>query len=321
MSTGLTLVELLVVLSILAVISTVALRSIAQITEEKRFSANITQLEEIRESVLGGDDAGGFIGDIGRLPVAQGSIVDEQLSELWDGGSLPAYSIQTPSGDSEVQLGVGWRGPYINLGINRNSLSDGFGKTLVFYEADGDSATNGEEIAIVQSLGVDGASGGSGVNSDTAVALEAQSGAVSQGLSNVEMSNSEDVVVIVQNESGNILESDGQFILVRAYGASFAADGSGGLQTLGQAKYDFTDAGDNPGGVTEIASRSFTLNSLPYGPKVFRAYQVDDSTLPGINDDLTEQPAVAPTAERISVATAIVVQGRTNVLNLTLLQR
>ncbi|MEM7792803.1 MAG: prepilin-type N-terminal cleavage/methylation domain-containing protein, partial [Verrucomicrobiota bacterium] len=50
---GLTLVELLVVLTILAVLSTVALRSVAQITEEKRYEANRSQLETVEAAVLG----------------------------------------------------------------------------------------------------------------------------------------------------------------------------------------------------------------------------------------------------------------------------
>ncbi|WOO39496.1 prepilin-type N-terminal cleavage/methylation domain-containing protein [Rubellicoccus peritrichatus] len=318
---GLTLVELLVVLSILAVLSTVALRSVAQITEEKRYDANIAQLENIEEAVLGDRETVGFIGDIGRLPIAQGSIAEEQLSELWDGGSLPGYSIQTPAGDSEVRLGVGWRGPYLNLGINRDELTDGFGDALVHYEANGDPVSNGESVAILQSLGVDGASGGTGVNADTAIVLEATTGAVTNGLSNVEVNISEDIAVVVQNDSGNILQSDGQYILVRVYGANYAANGSGGLETLVQAKFDFTDSTDNPGSATEVASLSFTLSGLPYGPKIFRAYQVDDTTLPANNDDLTEQPAVAPTADRASIATHKNLRGRTDAITLTLLTR
>jgi len=318
---GLTLIELLVVLSILAVLSTVALRSVGQITEEKRYDVNISQLTEIEQAVLGDGDTVGFIGDIGRLPVAQGSILEEQLGELWNGGSLPAYSIQTPSGDSEVRLGVGWRGPYLNLGVNRVELTDGFGQALRHFEADGDPATSGESIAILQSLGVDGVAGGTGVNEDTAMVLEARPGAVTAGLSVTEVSASEAVAVIVQNDAGNILESDGRFILVRAYGANFLADGSGGLETLAQATFDFDDSGDNPGGATEFASLSFTVSDLPFGPKIFRAYQVDDSTLPGAADDLTEHPAVSPTAARISSIQHRVLQGRTGVISLKLLQR
>lgn len=318
---GLTLVELLVVLSILAVLSTVALRSVAQITEEKRYDANIDQLKTIREAVLGDGDTVGFIGDIGRLPIAQGSIPGEKLSELWNGGSLPAYSIQTPDGDSELRLGIGWRGPYLDLGINRNALTDGFGQALFHYEADGDEATSGERIAILQSLGVDGTMGGTGVNADTAVILKAGPGAVTVGLSDVEVNATEDIAVIVQNDSGNILETDGRYILVRAYGAHFAADGSGGLETLGQATYDFTDTGDNPGNATEVASLSFTLSDLPLGPKIFRAYQVDATALPGNEADLTEQPAVAPTAVRASAATHRVLKGRTGAISLGLSAR
>lgn len=318
---GLTLVELLVVLTIIAVLSTVALRSVAQITEEKRFEANTSQLEEIGRAVLGDTDTVGFVGDIGRLPIGQGAVAEELLTELWTGGDLPAYAISTPNGDSEVRLGVGWRGPYLDLGVNRSNLTDGFGQPFVYYEADGDEATDGERIAIVQSLGIDGLAGGSGVDTDTAVVLEAATGAVTNGLANVETVAAEDIAITVSNETGAIQETDGRFLIVRVYGANFAADGTGGLQTLAQARFDFDDATDNPGGVTQLASWSLTLNGVPYGPKVFRAYQLNETTEPGNEEDLTEEPASAPTADRASAAVHEVIAGRTGAITLTLFDR
>ena len=61
---GLTLVELLVVLSIVAVLSTVALRSVVGTFEQNNYDANISQLEQIELAVLGGDETAGFLGDI-----------------------------------------------------------------------------------------------------------------------------------------------------------------------------------------------------------------------------------------------------------------
>ncbi|HRQ88332.1 MAG TPA: prepilin-type N-terminal cleavage/methylation domain-containing protein, partial [Bacteroidia bacterium] len=159
---GLTLVELLVVLSLVAVLSTVALRSVSDTVVEKRYDANLQQLEEIKLAVLGDKDRAGFLGDIGRLPVARGSVDVEQLVELWDKNAAPFedYAIRTPAGDGEVRLGTGWRGPYLNLGINRRSLTDGFGEPYRLWKADGTTAGDGEIVAIVQSLGADKGPGG-----------------------------------------------------------------------------------------------------------------------------------------------------------------
>ncbi|MEM7792556.1 MAG: hypothetical protein AAF546_14220, partial [Verrucomicrobiota bacterium] len=311
---------LLVVLTILAVLSTVALRSVAQITEEKRYEANRSQLETVEAAVLGETDISGFIGDIGRLPIAQGGDSLEQLSELWSGGSLPDYTIATSAGDSEVRLGVGWRGPYLDLGIGRDQLTDGYGDALFNFEANGDLAADGETIAIVQSRGVDQAIGGDGVNSDTSVVFEADAAAVTLGFSEVEVASTEDVVVILQNESGNLLQTDGNVLLVRAYGANFAADGTGGLETLRQAKFEFSDATDNPGTPTTRSSVSLTLVDLPLGLKVFRAYQVSGA-VPANGDNLTEIPATAPTAVSASVITQKNLKGRTDPLSLVLLAR
>ncbi|MEO0508371.1 MAG: prepilin-type N-terminal cleavage/methylation domain-containing protein [Verrucomicrobiota bacterium] len=315
---GLTLVELLVVLTILAVVSTIALRSVAQLTEETRFEANLTQIESIESAVLGENSITGFIGDIGRLPVAvdPGSMMPLQPSELWKIESLPSYSIQTPPGDSEVRLGGGWRGPYLDLGFGQSELVDGYGKDFLFFEADGDPSADGETIAIIQSLGVDQMTGGDGVNADTAAVFEADSNAVLAGLSASEQSSTEDIVVtLVRPNSQNFSDGRGNVLLARVYGPSYAADGTGGVVTIQQAKFEFDDPVDNPGTPSSVISVTLTLADLPFGPKVFRAYQID-GPVPGNEEDLTAVSATA--TERISPATNVTLEGRTDPVTLTL---
>ena len=74
---GFTLLELVVVVAILAVVSTIAVRMTTDIAEEGRWNASSQQIEDIRLAVLGranefGSDGtritSGFIADMGRMP-------------------------------------------------------------------------------------------------------------------------------------------------------------------------------------------------------------------------------------------------------------
>ena len=287
---ALTLVELLVVLSILAVLSTVALRNVTRVVEDKSYDANISQLEEVREAVLGSSNASGFLGDIGRLPVVMPGDADGQLSELWESGGLPNYIIDSPSGDTEVRLGAGWRGPYLNLGINRSGLTDAFGNYFELLRASGVMAGDGEAIEIVRSLGGDGISGGSGFNEDFELVFEAV--AETNWLSSVSVN--------VVGSEGDTSWNDGGFLVVRAYGA----DGIGRLHTV-----------DQPPSVvltTNISSQSVDFDDLVRGPKVFRAYRV--SMLPPNKDSDIADSGV----ERKSPATHVIVGRRTPTITLVL---
>ncbi|MEM9446551.1 MAG: prepilin-type N-terminal cleavage/methylation domain-containing protein [Verrucomicrobiota bacterium] len=286
---GLTLVELLVVLSIIAVLSTVALRSMVGVLDQTNYEANLTQLQEVEIAVLGDEDVAGFLGDIGRLPQIVGSIPETQLSELWDPG-LSSYSINTPSGDSEVRLGTGWRGPYLNLGLTRSDLTDGFGRPFVFYQADGSNADDpGESIAAIQSLGASGTTGGVDYEEDVTVIFQ-------DSTSNLWQS---DLMITVVRDSSNIELADGANLIVRAYGAN----GSGGIHTVVEEKLVIT---------SDLPSQDFTLSDLPHGAKVLRAYQDND------NPSTKDTAITTTSSERKSPATTIVLGRLTGTITLTL---
>jgi prepilin-type N-terminal cleavage/methylation domain-containing protein len=302
--TALTLIELLVVLSIISVLSTVALRSVFGLFEEQNYDANTSHLQAIELAVVGDEDTAGFLGDIGRLPEAYGDdpLTLTQLAELWDQSvsGLPDYAINTPAGDSEVRLGTGWRGPYLNLGINRSDLSDGFANAFLLYQADGTDSDDGDPIAIIQSLGAEGLAGGTSYEEDLEIVIQAEAGAVTAGLADaVTDSWRTDVEVTVVRDGGPIAVADGANLIVRAYGA----DGSGGVHTVLQEKVTLT---------VDLPSQSFTLTDLPHGAKVLRAYQ--ESV-----DPATKDTAIITTSpERKSPATHVVIDRFTGTITLTL---
>lgn len=154
---GLTLVELLVVLTILALMATVAITSTDLIMSQGRYEATVRTLTNIEEAILsshqlqetgGSTSMSGFIVDTGRLPVS--------LAELFvqppDIVAWNAYAFDSDrDGTDDVRLTSGWNGPYLRLpvGVAATNLKDGYGRDfLVGFPAPGEM--------IVGSQGADG---------------------------------------------------------------------------------------------------------------------------------------------------------------------
>lgn len=148
---ALTLLELLVVLVILAVVATVAVNSLQPRVEAARFEQTQKQLQQVRDSILGPEQArqsdgtpliSGFVADVGRYPLLQANVVaasdsdtpvqGQELSELWSVQTELAQSYpfqfragpKTPVNYSDVQLPCGWRGPYLQLSMGSQALRD-----------------------------------------------------------------------------------------------------------------------------------------------------------------------------------------------------
>lgn len=168
--TGMTLIELVVVLALLAGLATMTLTGVADLGNRGRYDETSARLRLIRQAVAGdGIEAGRFVRDMGRLPLVQGGGAGQALAELWrDGGGVgygPATNAAAwpdsiaglfPHGD--VKLACGWNGPYLMVDDPATAESfDGFGNPWGLAGSGiGDSVTN------VVSFGSDGAVGGTG---------------------------------------------------------------------------------------------------------------------------------------------------------------
>ncbi len=167
---AMTLLELVIVLSILAALTTVAMQSVSQLGDQVQFETTRRTLTQLETAIVGQTgpanspgsvSAGSFVADHGRLPAT--------LEELVIGGS--AYSVQPVDAalSSGVVLPVGWRGPYLRLPLGVISPVDGWGRPLEIL-ADGSSGT-----LSVGSSGADFAVGGTGYNTDLSFTLAASS--------------------------------------------------------------------------------------------------------------------------------------------------
>ncbi|MDX1928676.1 MAG: hypothetical protein SFV81_19260 [Pirellulaceae bacterium] len=143
---ALTLLELVVVLGILAVLSTVAVRSLEPIADQARYEMTQTVLNDVRLATLGSGEADScFLRDTGVLP---GDVDDLSIRPA----ALIAHAVQSFDSDqdavNDVTLSSGWNGPYLQLGAGLSEVLDGWGATP-------NLVANSGELEIV-SLGSDG---------------------------------------------------------------------------------------------------------------------------------------------------------------------
>lgn len=278
---GLTLLELIVVLVILAALGTVIITQTTSLADETRYRQTTATLEQLQDAVIGrtataGEDptsvAPGFVADVGRLPRADASL---GMSELWDreapGAGAPPmpFAVQTLTGlDDDLQLACGWRGPYARLPIGSDNLSDGWGRPFTLLKSDGDVVDSaGDNIAAITSAG-------SGVGD-----------VFDQPLDDVVF---EDSSQSIDRTTGQVTlqlvftlppgSTDNQAI-VRVYGPV-----NGRAAVVAQS-----DVITSVAGTTQSVTVEFNPLDISIGPKLLRAYQWDSATAPGTTDDLTSR--------------------------------
>ena len=162
---GVTLVELVVVLAILAMLAGVAVRGLGEVGFRGRVEATRRTMEVIRDGVLGmGDGGGGFVGDVGRLPrlgvwtdgEGQGWLGPRELVE---GAGFPAHGMHQAVGSNvvarfvgswdgtnadmaasaDVWVKAGWRGPYVTGRGAWGLPVDGWGRLMAGRASGGGS--------------------------------------------------------------------------------------------------------------------------------------------------------------------------------------
>jgi len=164
---GMTLIELVVVLALLAGLAAMTLTGVGDLGTRGRYDETTARMKWIREAVVGdGVDAGRFVRDMGRLPMVQTATEGARLEELWRdaGGSgygtissnlasgawqWPEWSAFVSNLPDTVDLTFGWNGPYLMVDDPATARTyDGFGNP---WSVAGGSV--GEVVTNVTSLG------------------------------------------------------------------------------------------------------------------------------------------------------------------------
>ncbi|MBX3422186.1 MAG: prepilin-type N-terminal cleavage/methylation domain-containing protein [Pirellulaceae bacterium] len=151
---GLTLLELVVVLGILAMLSTVAVRSLEPIADQARYQQTQDLLNALQRAIVHSAappssgvlaSATGFIPDTGVLPSNISELIAKPPAII--DRTLQSFDSDRDSVD-DVNLISGWNGPYLSLGAGQTEIVDGWGRTPALFENSG--------VINITSLGSDG---------------------------------------------------------------------------------------------------------------------------------------------------------------------
>lgn len=177
---GMSLIELLVMLTVLAVVATLLLGGTGEMVTQLRHDETVARGESVLLAVDGdGEEPSRFIADMGRIPHVVDTADGKILAELWDTDAVDADVLWdgdtafTNSGanawpdtgvtwsnlPAAVTVPCGWRGPYLRAG--RDEFYDGWGNEWQIDAADfgttdwqdNTSAALGTSIFGVRSLG------------------------------------------------------------------------------------------------------------------------------------------------------------------------
>jgi type II secretory pathway pseudopilin PulG len=165
---GLSLLELVIALGLLALLATVAVRSLEPIADQSRIEATRRLLEDVASAIRGeavsvGRDQlrspGGLLADCGFVP-------GDSSALLVPPPGVAVWSVQNfdsdNDGTADGSLASGWNGPYLQLPVGRSrdaAIEDGWGRPLDY------DAPEADTLQIV-SLGSDNAIGGDGAEAD-----------------------------------------------------------------------------------------------------------------------------------------------------------
>lgn len=160
-----TLLELLLVLTIFAVASTIALNTVLGNIEEAFFQATEEQFQSLEKAILGVENSHvGYIAEMGGPPT--------RLEDLWihPNPNGKPFGKKNANDGSGVEFYCGWRGPYLRPAIGKKEIRDGWGNPFVLCDQNGNPTDFKVPADILLSLGADRQIGGKSENDrDTAL--------------------------------------------------------------------------------------------------------------------------------------------------------
>lgn len=158
-SRGYSLIEVLMTLSVMAVLAFTSIELFSDSMQESKFEETRQRLERMKTAIVGDSaltennvrTSFGYYGDIGAVPTTLSNLLTRPAK-------VSAWAINTT-----FRFGTGWNGPYLSSSSTTpNVTTDAWGRNLVY--------TVGETTTIT-SYGSDGAVGGTGYAADITVSM------------------------------------------------------------------------------------------------------------------------------------------------------
>jgi general secretion pathway protein G len=117
---GFTLIEIVIIIAVLTILATAITPALLQRVMDQKIETTRQEAKTIHEAIVGRSDMPGqfgFVGDMGRFPASFEELLRPQREAV-------LFSATTFRG-----VGMGWKGPYINVGDTKDDvLTDAFGR-------------------------------------------------------------------------------------------------------------------------------------------------------------------------------------------------
>lgn len=301
MRSGFTLLELVIVIVILAVITTIATREIGRVQDQQRFETTQRTLSSVQEAIAGttpykayDEDSlkNCFVADMGRMPKAilSDNGTELGLSELWvKTHDLAPYDVRQAietngvalaDADPDIWIGSGWRGPYIRLPLGAKKLRDSWGRLIanqlpsgfsVLFNKSGLPVATNEEIFAIVNLGANGALGTNGADYDHDMMLAFGTVHVPTGFDGEINSQPTDAglagIVEVYVNGTNVVIKPPDKLVIKAFGPD--PENSGKIKVC---THKITDVG------ASVHWNIPVTEGMTIGPRVIRAYYTDGTS-------------------------------------------
>lgn len=143
---GFTLLELLVVITLLGLLSLTAVAIIDNAGDQDRFEATRSRLATIRAAIIGDTSRtlngepmlSGYVADMGRLPSNINELMERGSQTAWIEWDVEEFQLGVSPTGKAGKIYAGWRGPYLNgtPEVSGTKFRDGWGNKDVSATVD-----------------------------------------------------------------------------------------------------------------------------------------------------------------------------------------
>lgn len=152
---GFTLLELIVVIALLGLVSSLATDFMVSETNQQRYETTQQRMEKIRYAIIGDVSRtlngqpvfSGFVADMGATPTFLTQLTQKEFCSDGEGSNESGCTAGTGTWKTQ---NANWKGPY----LSSTDLKDGWGNSFTYSNPAGEEISSGDDM-VITSLGLD----------------------------------------------------------------------------------------------------------------------------------------------------------------------